>query len=82
MLQHVTKEYKQWIAHEAIHPCINEDINSFKEFWSSKIALVNQTAIPARLHGYGMATVNNNDGSVTSYGKSIANFGAAYTATQ
>jgi hypothetical protein len=77
-----TKDYKQWIAHEAIRPCINKDMNSFKEFWSSKIALVNQTAIPASLHGYGMAVVNNNDGSVISYGESITNFGAAYTATQ
>ncbi len=77
-----TKEYKQWIAREAIRPCIDKDMNSFKEFWSSKIALVNQTAIPASLHGYGMATVNKNDGSVTSYEESIANFGAAYAATQ
>jgi hypothetical protein len=57
-------------------------MNSFKEFWSSKITLVNQTAIPASLHGYGMVAVNDNNGSVISYGKSIANFGAAYTATQ
>ena len=46
-----------------------------------KITLVNQTAIPASLHGYGMATVNNND-TVALYGESIANFGAAYAATQ
>jgi hypothetical protein len=77
-----TEEYKQWIARKAIRPCINKDMNSFKEFWSSKIALVNQIAIPTSLHGYGMAAVNNNDGSVISYGESIANFGAAYAATQ
>jgi hypothetical protein len=57
-------------------------MTSFKEFWSSKIALVNQTAIPASLHGYGMAIFNNDNGSTISYGKSIANFGAAYAATQ
>jgi hypothetical protein len=44
--------------------------------------LVNQTAIPASLHSYGMATVNDNNASVVSYGKSTANFGVAYTATQ
>jgi hypothetical protein len=77
-----TEEYKQWIAREAIRPRINKDMASFKEFWSSKIALVNQTAIPASLHGYGMAAVNDKDGSVTSYGESIVNFGAAYAATQ
>jgi hypothetical protein len=77
-----TKEYKRWIPCKAIRPCIDEDMNSFKEFWSSKIALVNQTAIPASLQGYGMAAVNDNNGSVISYGESIANFGAAYAATQ
>ncbi len=77
-----TKEYKQWIACKAICPCIGKDMNSFKELWTSKIALVNQTAIPASLHGYGMAAINNNNGSVTSYSESIANFGAAYAATQ
>jgi hypothetical protein len=76
------EEYKQWITREAIHPQINEAMASFKEFWSSKIALVNQTAIPSSLHGYGMAALNNKDGLVTSYGKSIANFGTTYAATQ
>jgi hypothetical protein len=42
---------------------------------------MNQTAIPASMHGYGMATVNNDD-SLVLYGKSIANFGAARTAMQ
>ncbi len=63
-----TKEYKQWIAREAIRPCIVKDMTSFKEFWSSKIALVNQTTIPASLHSYGMPAANNNDGSIISYG--------------
>ncbi len=43
--------------------------------------LVNQTAIPANLHGCGMAAVNDDD-TEASYGESIANFGAAYAATQ
>jgi hypothetical protein len=43
--------------------------------------LVNQTAIPAGLHGYGMAAVNDED-SVVSYSESIANFGTAYATTQ
>ena len=43
--------------------------------------LVNQTAVPASLHGYGMAAVND-DNTVALYGESIANFGAAYAATQ
>jgi hypothetical protein len=77
-----TEDYKQWITREAIRPRINKDMNSFKEFWSSKIAMVNHTAIPAILHGYGMAAVNNDNGSVISYGESIANIGAAYAATQ
>jgi hypothetical protein len=59
-----TKEYKQWTPHKAICPHINKDMTFFKEFWSSKIALVNQTAIPASLHGYGMAAINDDDGSV------------------
>jgi hypothetical protein len=33
------------------------------------------------MHGYGMAVVNDKD-SVVLYGELIANFGAAYTATQ
>jgi hypothetical protein len=33
------------------------------------------------MHGYGMAAMKDDD-SVASYGESIANFGAAYAATQ
>jgi hypothetical protein len=76
------KEYKAWIACKAIHPKIVKNLNMFKTFWTAKITLANQTAIPASLHGYGMAAVNNNDTSFTLYGESIANFGAAYAATQ
>ncbi len=75
------KEYKAWIACEAIRPRIIETVDTFKTFWAAKITLVNQTAIPASMHGYGMAAVND-DNSVTSYGESITNFGAAYATTQ
>jgi hypothetical protein len=75
------EEYKAWIACKAIRPRIVKSVDTFKMFWATKITLVNQTAIPASMHGYGMATVNDDD-SVVLYGESIANFGAAYTATQ
>jgi hypothetical protein len=80
-----SEEYKQWIArgkaNAAATPQIVETFNSFKTFWAEKITLVNQTAIPAALHGYGiMATAD--DESVISYEESLATFGAAYAATQ
>jgi hypothetical protein len=75
------KEYNAWIACKAICPCIVETVNMFKTFWAAKITLMNQTAIPASMHGYGMAAMNN-DNSVALYGELIANFGAAYAATQ
>jgi hypothetical protein len=74
------KEYKAWIAREAIRPLTVEMVDTFKTFWAAKITLMNQTAIPASMHGYGMAAVNNND-SVALYEESIANFGAAYATT-
>jgi hypothetical protein len=76
-----SKEYKAWIACEAVHPHIVETVNMFKMFWASKITLVNQTAILASMHGYGMAAVNNDD-CVILYRESIANFGAGYATTQ
>ena len=76
-----SKEYKDWIAHEQANPPIVETIDSFKEYWSAAITLVNQTAIPAGNHGYGM-TVMDDDTSIALYGKSLANFGATYAATQ
>ena len=75
------EEYKSWIARATATPRIIETLDTFKTFWADKITLVNQTAIPASSHGYGMATVNDDD-TVASYGESIANFGAAYAATQ
>jgi hypothetical protein len=74
------KEYKAWIARESKCPRIVETFDMFKTFWAAKITLVNQTAVPASMHGYGRAAVNDDD-SIVSYGKSIANFGAAYTTT-
>jgi hypothetical protein len=75
------KEYKALIACQAIRPCIAVMVDRFNTFWAAKITLVNQTAIPASMHGYGMAAVNN-DNSVLSYEESIANFEAAYAAMQ
>ena len=56
-------------------------LDTFKTFWVDKITLVNQTAIPASAHGYRMAAVNNDD-TMALFEESIANFGAAYAATQ
>ncbi len=75
------KEYKAWIAREVIRLRINKTFDSFKTFWAAKITLVNQTTIPASQYGYRMAATNNDD-SIVSYGESIANFDAAYAATQ
>jgi hypothetical protein len=75
------KEYKAWIARKAVTPRIVEKFDTFKLFWAAKITLINQMAIPASMHCYGMAAVNNND-SVILYSESIANFGATYAATQ
>jgi hypothetical protein len=76
------EEYKAWIAREAIQPRVTKTFDTFKTFWAAKITLVNQTAIPASLHGYRMAATKDNDASVISFGELIANFGAAYAATQ
>jgi hypothetical protein len=76
-----SKEYKAWITCETVCPRINETVNTFKTFWAVKITLVNQTAIPASMHGYWM-TAMNNDRSVVLYGETIAIFWAAYNATQ
>jgi hypothetical protein len=49
-----SEEYKTWIARENESPPIIEMIDFFKEYWAAAISLVNQTAIPAANHGYGM----------------------------
>jgi hypothetical protein len=56
-------------------------INSFKEHWTNAIALVNQMAVTALQHGYGV-TAMDNDASLALYGDLLANFGATYAATQ
>ncbi len=80
------KEYKAWISIEntgqLANPRIKQMLDSFKGFWSNVITLVNQTNVPALQHGYGMAAMDNNGGSIALFSKSLANFGAAYAATQ
>jgi hypothetical protein len=76
-----SEEYKDWIAREQATPPIVKTIKSFKEYWSTAITLVNQTAIPAASHRYGMTVMDDNT-SIASYGEALANFGAAYAATQ
>ena len=75
------EEYKSWIAQATTTPRVIETLDTLKTFWANKITLVNQRAIPASAHGYGMAAVNN-DNTVALFEESIANFGAAYAATQ
>jgi hypothetical protein len=55
--------YKNWIACESESLPIVKLINSFKEYWSGAIALINQMAALASQHGYGMAAVNNDSNS-------------------
>jgi hypothetical protein len=76
-----SEEYKGWIAHENETPPIAKMIDSFKEYWVDAIALVNQTAVPAAQHGYGMAAMDD-DTLIALYSESLANFGAAYATTQ
>jgi hypothetical protein len=60
-----SKEYKGWIARKNEQPPIVETIDSFKEYWADAIALVNQTAVPAAQHEYGM-TAMDDDMSIAS----------------
>ncbi len=80
------EEYKAWIgienAGQLASPHVKQTLDSFKGFWSNTITLVNQTSILASQHGYGMAAMDNNSGSMASYGKSLANFGTTYAVTQ
>jgi hypothetical protein len=79
------EEYKTWIgidnAGQHATPPEKQTLDTFKKFWANAINLVNQTSVPAMQHGYGMTTIND-DGTIASYGESLANFGAAYAATQ
>lgn len=76
-----SEEYKGWIARETQSPSITETVESFKKYWSEAITLVNQMASPAVQHNYGMSAMDD-DATVASYGESLANFGAAFAATQ
>jgi hypothetical protein len=76
-----SEEHKNWIARKNKTPAIVKTIDSFKEYWANAIALVNQTAVPASQHGYSMAAMDD-DALLASYSKSLANFGAVYTAMQ
>jgi hypothetical protein len=67
------------LAQNAV-PLIIKTIDSFKEYWASAIALINQMAVLALQHGYGMIAVDNNMLLVL-YRNSLANFGATYAAT-
>jgi hypothetical protein len=76
-----SEEYKQWIARGISNvtatPLITETFDLFKAFWSNKFTLVNQTVVPASMHGYGMMATTDDE-----YKESLSNFGAAYAATQ
>jgi hypothetical protein len=76
-----TKEYKNWISRKNVVPPITKTINSFKEYWANVIAFVNQTAVLALQHGYRMTTMDD-DALVIAYDDLLANFGAAFAATQ
>jgi hypothetical protein len=80
------KEYKAWIgiknAGQLASPHVKQTLDSFKGFWSNAISLVNQTSVPALQYGYSMVAMDDNGGSIASYGKSLANFGATYAAMQ
>ncbi len=76
-----TEEYKNWILYENAVPPIVKTIESLREYWANMIALVNQTAVPALQHGYSM-TAMDDDTWVTSYSDLLANFSAAFAATQ
>jgi hypothetical protein len=74
-------EYKNWILRKNAVPPIIKTIDSFKEYWANVIALVNQTAVLALQHGYGM-TAMDDDALVAAYGDLLANFGATFAAMQ
>jgi hypothetical protein len=76
-----SEEYKGWIARENESPPITKMVETFKNYWSKAITLVNQMASTAVQHNYSMTAMDNN-ATVASYGKAIANFRAAYAATQ
>jgi hypothetical protein len=54
-----SKEYKGWIARENELPPVTETVETFKNYWSEAITLVNQMASPAVQHNYGMTVMDN-----------------------
>ncbi len=76
-----SEEYKGWIAWENESPPVTKTVETFKNYWSEAITLIYQMASPAVQHNYGM-TAMEDDATGALYGKSIANFGTAYAATQ
>jgi hypothetical protein len=76
-----SKEYKGWIAHENKLPPVTKMVETFKNYWSKVITLVNQMASPAIQPNCSMTAMDDN-ATGASYGESIANSGAAYTAIQ
>ncbi len=76
-----SEEYKGWIAWENELPPVTKTVKMFKNYWSEAITLVNQMASPAVQHNYGMTAMDDNATGALD-GKSIANFGAEYAATQ
>jgi hypothetical protein len=75
------EEYKNWISRKNAVPLIVKTMDSFKEYWVDTITLINQTAVLALQHDYGM-TAMDNDALVAAYNDLLANFGAGFTATQ
>jgi hypothetical protein len=71
-----SKEYKVWTgiknAGQLALTHVKQTVDSFKGFWSNTITLVNQTSVPAPQHGFGIAAMDNNCGSIALYGKSLA----------
>jgi hypothetical protein len=76
-----SEEYKGCIVRENGSPPVTKMVKMFKNYWSKAITLINQMASPAIQHNYGMTTMDDN-ATLASHGKSIANFGAMHAATQ
>jgi hypothetical protein len=80
------EKYKVWIgmenAGQLALPRIKQMLDSIMGFLSNVITLINQTSILALQHGYGMAAIDDDGGSIALYGESLANFGTTYAATQ
>ncbi len=76
-----SEEYKGGIVQENELLPVTKTVETFKNYWSEAITLVNQMASPAVQHNYDM-TAMDNDATGALYDKSIANFGTGYAANQ